>query len=204
MKTYSSFKLPTPHYKKFFAQMHKATVALGLLGDAANDYYRNVLRECAGVSSIKELPSLDAYNECLRRFAIDAGDFAQPLDYLTEKMKRYAYIIKVTTHQIMQLARLDERTARNYFDAIMRQARRDNCVVTSGETFYLDIPPGDLLLFVKILDTHLRRLKKRHFPLFPLSFNDRVRYVFEGSVFMREDVDKYYYSRLPFSALKSC
>ena len=200
--TSERFKLPPAHYKRFFAQMHKATTALGLLGDKANDYYRRTLQECAGVSSIKQLPSFDAYHACLKRFAIDAGDFAQPLDFLTEKVKRYAYIIKVTTHQIMQLARLDERTARNYFDSIMRQARRDNCVVSSGETFYLDIPPSDLLLFVKILDTHLRRLKKRHFPLFPLSFNDRVRYTVDGSVFMREDVDKYYYAQLPFTALK--
>ena len=188
------------HYKKFFAQLHKATLALGLLGGDADDYYRRILTECAGVTSIKQLPSIEAYDECLRRFALDAGDFAQPADFASEKQKRYAYIIKVTTLQIMQLARLDTSNARAYFDAVVFRSRRGAVgVVSSGESFHLDIDPRNLLLFIKILDTHLRRLKKKHFPLFPLSFNDRVRYVADGSVFMREDVDKYYYSRQPFS-----
>ena len=199
MKTQSPFKLPPTHFKKFFAQMNKAVTALGVNSD---EYYRRVLSECAGVSSIKQLPSLEVYDECLRRFALDAGDYAQPADFATEKQKRYAYIIKVTTLQIMQLARLDESNARAYFDAIVSQSRRGAVGFYSrGETFYLDLDPSNLLLFLKILDTHLRRLKKKHFPLFPLSFNDRVKYVADGSVFLREDVDKYYYSRQPFSLL---
>jgi hypothetical protein len=138
----------------------------------------------------------------LRRFALDAGDYAQPADFASEKQKRYAYVIKVTALQIMQLARLDESNARAYFDAVVSQSRRGSAGFYSrGESFYLDLDPRNLLLFLKILDTHLRRLKKRHFPLFPLSFNDRVRYIADGSIFLREPVDKYYYSRLPFSAL---
>ena len=199
MKTQQPFRLPPTHFKKFFAQMNKAVTALGVNSD---EYYRRVLSECAGVSSIKQLPSLDAYDECLRRFALDAGDYAQPADFATEKQKRYAYIIKVTTLQIMQLARLDESNARAYFDAIVSQSRRGAVGFYSrGETFYLDLDPSNLLLFLKILDTHLRRLKKKHFPLFPLSFNDRVKYVADGPIFLREDVDKYYYSRQPFSVL---
>ena len=202
MKTQPSFKLPPAYFKKFFAQMNKAVTALGVNSD---EYYRRVLFECAGVSSIKQLPSLELYAECLRRFALDAGDYAQPADFATEKQKRYAYIIKVMTLQIMQLARLDESNARAYFDAIVSQSRRGAVGFYSrGETFYLDLDPINLLLFLKILDTHLRRLKKKHFPLFPLSFNDRVKYVADGPIFLREDVDKYYYSRQPFSVLNQC
>lgn len=195
------FKLPQTLYRKFFAQMHKATLNLGLMGDKADEYYRRTLNECAGVSSIRHLPSMEAYNECLKRFAIDAGDFARPSDFSDEKTKRYAYIIKVMTHQIMQLERLNEKTARNYFDGIISQSRRGFSVVSSGETFYLDINPQDLLLFIKILDSHLRRLKKRHFPLSPMSFNDRIKYTPFNDFFIINEVDKYYYSNLPFSAL---
>lgn len=201
MKAQSPFKLPPTHFKKFFAQMNKAVTALGVNSD---EYYRRVLTECAGVSSIKQLPSLEAYDECLRRFALDAGDYARPADFATEKQKRYAYVIKVTTMQIMQLANLDEKNARAYFDAIVKQSRRGSCgFYSSGETFYLDLDPRNLLLFVKILDTHLRRLKKKHFPLFPLSFDDRVKYVSDGSVFLREDVDKYYYANASFTLFKT-
>ena len=201
----SRFQLPQSHYKKFFTLLRKATLALGLTGDDADNYYRKTLTQICGVSSIKKIPSMEAYDDCLRRFALDAGDYSRPLDFATDKQKRYAYVIKVMTLQIMQLARLDESNARAYFDGIVRQSTRDSAgCVSAGNSFYLDFEPRKLLLFIRILDTHLRRLKKQHFPLFPLSFDDRVRYVAQGSLFLREEVDKYYYANQNFTTFSVC
>ena len=199
----AAFKLTPAHFKKFFATMNRATAALGLRGEAAQGYYHMVLREVAHCSSIKTIASAKLFDDCILRFTTDAGDYAQAIDYEQEKLKRYGYVIKVITYQIMQLERLTVSNARAYFDAVVKQSRQGSCGFYSSDgCFYLDITIPNLLLFLKILDTHLRRLKRKHFPTFPLGFNDRVRYVsFDtttGELFLREDVEKNYYAKLPF------
>ena len=157
----SEFKLTPAHYKKFFAQMNKAASLLGLDSRAAEQYYRNVLIECAGVPSIKLIKSKAGYDSCLLRFSSDAGDYATALDYEIDSLKRHAYVIKVMSIQIMQLQRLDEKSARSYFDSVVFNSSRGTVRgISSGESFYLDVPRPFLALAIKILDTHLRRLKR--------------------------------------------
>ena len=200
----SKFTLTPAHYKKFFATMNRAVARLGLRDEDAKGYYHLVLKEVAHCGSIKTISSAKLYDDCILRFLSDAGEYAQAIDYDQEKVKRYAYVIKVITHQIMQLQRLTPETARAYFDGVVSQSCQGTVgFYSDGERFYLDITIPNLLLFVKILDTHLRRLKRRYFPTFPLGFNDRIRYVgcdtTTGELFLREDVEKGYYSGLPFS-----
>ena len=204
----AAFKLTPAHFKKFFATMNRATAALGLRGEAAKGYYQLVLKEVAHCSSIKSIGSAKLFDDCILRFTSDAGDYAQAIDYDTDRLKRIGYVIKVMTFQIMQLQRLDLNNARAYFDAIVHQSMQGSVSFYSeGNSFYLDFTERRLHSFLQILDSHLRKLKRKHFPTFPLGFDDRVRYVpcdtSTGSLFLREDVEKYYYANLPFT-LRLC
>ena len=193
-------KISTAHYPKFFAAMRKATVALGYDTKAAqDDYYKRVLREEAHCSSVRLIASQAAFDACLRRFAADAGDFQSAISIDDEKLKRMAYICKVMTIQIMQLNDLDPLRARAYFDGVIDRSRLLGGVRSDGADFWLDVSRSGLFTLLQILDTHLRRLKRRLFPTFPLSFDDRIKFEREGGILMRNPCDKHFYSRLPFS-----
>jgi len=199
----SAFKLSPAHFKKFFATMNRATASLGLRGEAAQGYYHMVLKECAHCSSIKTIASAKLFDDCILRFTTDAGDYARAIDYEQDKLKRCGYVIKVMCYQIMQLKRLTLTNARAYFDGVVHQSMQGGATFYSdGNSFYLDFTESRLHKFLQILDTHLRKLKRKHFPTFPLGFNDRVRYVSAdtttGELFLLEDVDKSYYAKLPF------
>ena len=193
-------KIPTSLYPKFFAQCRKAALSLGHTSkDAQEAYYKRVLNETAHCSSIKSLPSMEAYEACLTRFATDAQEFASAVDPEVEKQKRRAYVVKVMAAQIMQLKGLDDKGARAYFDGVLNQARHSAGVMSDGESFWMDITAGSLLLVLQILDSHLRKLKREYFPTFPISFDDKIKFVrFDGSTILRETVDKSYYKNLPF------
>ena len=144
----SKFTLTPAHYKKFFATMNRAVARLGLRDEDAKGYYHLVLKEVAHCGSIKTISSAKLYDDCILRFLSDAGEYAQAIDYDQEKVKRYAYVIKVITHQIMQLQRLTPETARAYFDGVVSQSCQGTVgFYSDGERFYLDITIPNLLLF---------------------------------------------------------
>ena len=200
-----TFKATPSQLKMFFVRLNQARLSLGLTGPKADDYYREVLRECARCGSVKTIPSKSAFDACLERFALDTGDFSTALKIEIDKAKRYAYVIKVIVLQILQLSRIDLASAREYFDGVLFRSRTGyGRWISEGETWYLDLPERDLLLFVQILDTHLRRLKRRLLPPAPLRFNDRVRFVPtlcvpHGVKFSTVPVDPRYYDTQPFA-----
>ena len=200
----AEFKITPTLTRKFFAQMRKAAFALGLDKEASDRYYREVTQACAHVDSIKLITTKTGYDSCLLRFSTDAGDFANALDYAIDRAKRYAYCIKVITLQIMQLQRLSPAAARSYFDSVVFRARRGAVWTSNAESFYLDLAESDLQLFLQILDTHLRKLKKRYLPLSqPGTFNDRILYYWDGPTVHTREVDQYYYANQPFTVRSS-
>ena len=193
-------KISPAHYPKFFANLHKAATALGYTSKEQEEaYYKRVVQEEAHCTSVRLIASQAAFDACLARFAADSGDYQGAVDLETEKLKRTAYVVKVMSCQIMQLKDLGVTNARAYFEGIIKQSRLPVGFHSDGTTFYLDMQQGYLLTVLQILDTHLRKLKKQHFPQFPLSFDDRIRYVRDGGFLMREKCEKHYFANLPFS-----
>lgn len=194
-KTISSF-----HYPRFFAVLHKAARNLGLSDDAAREaYYRQILRDECGVSSIREIKSEAKFDRLMQRVMIDAGEYSAAVSAEVEKSRRTAFLIKVAAAQILQLSGVSDAAARSYFDAILRQSRLGGGFVSSGETFHLDLAPVHAHKLLQILDSHLRRLKRRYLsPRFGLSLDRRVRYERDGAITSRIAVDDDYYSKLTF------
>jgi len=202
--------VPTSYYPRFFVTIRKAYTALGLDSKSDQDaYYKLVLKEEANCSSIRELPSLAAFDACLVRFSNDAQDYTHAVDPEVEKQKRRAYVVKVMSIQIMQLKGFSGQSdvptalaARAYIEGILKQSRCGASFHSDGSNYWMDLSAGSILLVLRILDSHLRKLKRKHFPTFPLSFDDRIKFVFvhndSGFTILRENVDKWHYANLPF------
>ena len=161
---------------KFFSLLHQATRNLGLSEREEIDEYRHkVMAEEANCNSMKQL-SLKGYEACMRRFALDAGNYLEAGTYSISAIKRKAYIVKVMAMQIMQLKGGSEHEARSYIAGILSQARIACGKTIEDGSFWMDINPKALLFLIPILDTYRRRLLKQRFPEMKQAFDPSLRF----------------------------
>lgn len=201
----NSIRLPrnrvtSRQYPKFFSMLRNAARNLGLQTQQEIDDYRHrVMMEEAGCESIKQLTRCGGFDACIRRFAVDADDCLAAAEISMMDVKRKAYVIKVMSIQIMQLSGRPEGEARLYLEGILRQARIPCGVVTSDDSFYMDVAPASVQHLVQILDTYRRKLLKTNFPTSQLKFDDTVRYEVDGMFCTRyNSIPPSYYSGIPF------
>ena len=184
---------------KFFVMCQSAARNLGLTSRAEIEEYRHqVMLDCAGCASLKDINRKGDLDACLQRFASDAGDFLAAIDAGMMDVKRRAYVVKVMAAQVMQLKGGDEAEARNYLEGIITQAKV-TCGKTSDDSFFMDVSPKSLQTLLQILDTYRRKLIKAKFPHSPMRFDDTVRYIINGPIHTREtDLPRDYYANVPF------
>lgn len=148
-------------YSKFFAMLKRAAQNLDLTSPADIDDYRHrVMREEAGVDSIKDMDRIGGYDACIRRFAIDAGDYLQAINIGIMDAKRKAYIVKMIAIEIMKLKGCSALDVRNYLLGVINQAGIARGASRDDDKFWLDASPVALTQLIQILDTYRRRLIK--------------------------------------------
>jgi len=187
-------------YPKFFTLLRKAALNLGLdTHKEVEEYRHRVMREEAGCDSIKQLNRKADFDACIKRFAVDAGDYLEAIEIGLQDTRRLAYVVKVMSIQIMQLKGGSETDARNYLESIISQARIPCGVCTNDNSFFMDVSPQSLHNLLKILDTYRRNLLKDNFPGNPLNFDDTVRFEISGQIRTRySGLSRTYYASLPF------
>lgn len=183
---------------KFFAMLRRAALNLDLHTTEEVEQYRHqVMREEAGVESVKQMNRTSDYDAVMRRFAADAGDYLDAIDFDAQEQKRRAYVIKVLAIQIMQLKGVEPVESRKYLDGILKQAKLAS-LVSNGDTFYLDVTLENLQKALQILATYRRRLLKE-LRFSGTAFNDTVCYVNDWPIIIVNHVEKGFYEKLPFS-----
>lgn len=193
-------RLTKAQYPKFFSMLRKAALNLGFeTSEEIEEYRHRVMLEETGCESVKQLNRKAAFDACLKRFAVDAGDYASAIDIGLQDVNRKAYVVKVMSLQIMQLKGGSESDARDYLDGIINQARIPCGVCTTDNSFWMDVSPSSLQHLLQILDTYRRKLLKANFPASPVAFDDTVRFEVSGPIRTRyTGIPRSYYATAPF------
>jgi len=187
-------------YMKFFTLLRKAALNLGLDDpEDVEEYRHQVMREEAGCDSIKQLNRKADFDACIKRFSSDAGDYLEAIEIGLQETRRLAYVVKVMSIQIMQLKGGSETDARNYLESIIIQARIPCGVITTDNSFWMDVSPSSIQNLIKILDTYRRKLLKENFPGHPAKLDDTIRFEVSGPIRTRySGLPRTYYANLPF------
>lgn len=111
-------------------------------------------QECHGKQSTKDLDNSD-FDAVMLRFAQEAGDFAAVAYWSESQERRMRHLLK---QKLAALDRLDpmQQHGPAYLSGILRKARLQLPLRTLD-----DIPFDHLRTALQILDTHLRRLRRR-------------------------------------------
>ena len=149
----------------FWRQFSAACSALGHTTTADREEYRHaVLREEAGVESMKELADNGAIDRVLARFAADAQDYQAAANYATGGVRRLAALVKDCIVQVLLLAD-NPADPSAYLRGILRQsllmAGRQQLLTGGDGDLLLDIDERSIRKVFMMLDTHRRRLLRR-------------------------------------------
>ena len=78
--------------------------AAGVAREAQRQAFRRrIVREEAGVESVKDVRSQEAYDAVMARLWEEAGDARRAADYSIAPERRLAYVVRVLACQLMQL-----------------------------------------------------------------------------------------------------
>lgn len=189
------FKMTELQRKLYFGMAQRAAAHLGIY---CQDYRTQVMKEELGISSSLEIKSAAEFDAIIRRFAVDAGDWAAAADAGLGDVKRVAYAVKVCAIQLMQLKGGATINAAKYLEGVLRQAHFA-CGWT-GDEFYMDIPAQSLRAVFQILDSERRRLCRCYFGLGELAINYSLRYQKLPDGEMKKiPVERGYYAAQPFN-----
>lgn len=149
----------------FWRRFSAACAALGHTTTAERESYRHaVLRDEAGVESVKDLAANAAIDRVLARFAADAQDYAAAANYATGSVRRLAGLVKDCIVQVLLLADNPADPAA-YLRAILRRsllmAARQQLLAGGDGDLLLDIDERSIRKVFMMLDTHRRRLLRR-------------------------------------------
>ena len=149
----------------FWRQFSAACSALGYTTTDEREEYRHaVLRDEAGVESMKGLASNSAIDRVLARFAADAQDYQAAANYATGGVRRIAGLVKDCVVQVLLLADNPADPAA-YLRGILRQsllmAGRQQLLAGGDGELLLDIDERSIRKVFVMLDTHRRRLLRR-------------------------------------------
>lgn len=195
MATRAPFKMSDLQRKMFFGMAQRAATHLGEL---CQDYRKNAMHEELGITSSMQIKSPAEYDAMIRRFAVDAGDWAFAADTGLSDIKRFVYLIKVCAIQLMQLKGGDEVAAAHYLEGVVKQAGFMGGWLGNG--FFLDIPARQLRTVFNILDSERRRLHRRYLVEGELALDYKSRYeALPSGYFIKKPVERGYYAAKPFN-----
>lgn len=189
------FKMSDLQRKLYFGMAQRAAAHLGVY---SQDYRTQVMQEELGVTSSLEIKSAAEFDAIIRRFAVDAGDWAAAADAGLGDVKRVAFCVKVCAIQLMQLKGGATINAAQYLEGVLRQAHFASG--WTGEAFYMDIPAKSLRSVFNILDSERRRLCRCYFGLGGLAIDYNIRYQKLPDGEMKKiPVERGYYAAQPFN-----
>lgn len=175
-----------------------ACCAAGVAREAQRqEFRRRIVRDEAGVESVKDVRSQEAYDAVMARLWEEAGDYGRASHYRISAERRLAYLARVMATQLMQLKGGSEAAAQAYVGGILDQARVPNGRYLGSVDYWMDVSPARLRDLVQILDTERRRLLRRAGAA-QLSFSDRVRYEADGPVLVVQGVPQGHYAAARF------
>lgn len=170
---------------------------LGIQGKEEREEYRkSVMEVAAGKTSIKELSRTADFDAVISQFRSDAGNFELAIDSADQAKKRWAYLIKVISIQLMQLKGGEPFEARAYLSGLLDQARLPNGRNLDDDGYWVDLSIADAKRVFAMLDTHRRRLLRKWQSR--SSFSPHIRYEIDGPILIRVEVAPGYYDAIPF------
>ena len=160
----------------FFRALQAAAIELGYDTPEAREQYRKtVMREETGKEHLGQLSRTRDFDACMRRFAVDSGDFESASRFAIADDARKATLVRICCAQVLQLKGCVAGTteAADYLSGIVEQARVPCGRDARDSSFWMDCNPAHLVLLFQILDTHRRRLLRR-------ALNNRTARTFLG------------------------
>ena len=164
MKTEKSKKssgLTPAQRSAFFRALQAASIELGYDTPEAREAYRKiVMREETGKEHLAQLSRTKDFDACMRRFAVDAGDYETASRFAIADDARKAALVRICCAQVLQLKGcvMGTTEAADYLAGIVEQARVPCGRDVRDSSFWMDCAPGNILTLFQILDTHRRRL----------------------------------------------
>lgn len=143
----------------YWRTFQAACLAMGIASDKREEYRKMVMQEEAGVSSTRELDNA-GLDKVLARFSADAGDWQSASRFVGGDVRRAIALVEDVAVQVLLLAGKGT-DAPAYIAGILRQSQIAGRVAGDG-TFLLDIPGDSVIKVFQMLDTHRRRLLRRH------------------------------------------
>ena len=148
----------------FFRALQAASIELGYDTPETREQYRKtVMREETGKEHLGQLSRTRDFDACMRRFAVDSGDFESASRFAIADDARKATLVRICCAQVLQLKGCAAGTteAADYLAGIVEQARVPCGRDARDSSFWMDCNPAHLVLLFQILDTHRRRLLRR-------------------------------------------
>ena len=145
----------------FFRALQAASIELGYNTPESREQYRKtVMREETGVEHLAQLSRTKDFDACMRRFAVDSGDFESASRFAIADDARAATLVRICCAQVLQLKGCVAGTteAADYLAGIVEQARVPCGRDVHDSSFWMDCSPDLLLILFQILDTHRRSL----------------------------------------------
>lgn len=145
----------------FFRALQAASIELGHATPEEREAYRKtVMREECGKEHLAQLSRTKDFDACMRRFAVDAGDFETASRFTIADDARKAALVRICCAQVLQLKGCDAGTteAADYLAGIVERARVPCWRDTHDSSFWIECAPGSVITLFQILDTHRRRL----------------------------------------------
>lgn len=164
MKTEKSQKssgLTSAQRSAFFRALQAASIELGhATPEEREDYRKLVMCEETGKEHLAQLSRTKDFDACMRRFAVDAGDYETASRFAIADDARKAAILRICCAQVLQLKGcvMGTTEAADYLAGIVEQARVPCGRDVRDSSFWMDCAPGNVLTLFQILDTHRRRL----------------------------------------------
>lgn len=142
-------------------------------------YRKRVLREELGVEHLRDVGRTGDFDKLMLRLAQDAEDWHGLAYYSVAGERRLADLVADCATQVLELFDTENGTdtyptfdrSLGYISGILRQSGMSPVRLNVND-YWLDLAPDDLARLLQILDTHRRRLIKRHWigPEIPLRY----------------------------------
>lgn len=166
--------------KQTWAYFKAAQAGAAAMNIDRETYRHKVMREEAGVDSIKLLDRRAGYEAVMTRMWTDAGDYEMAARFMGGDARRLGMLCEVCANQIAQITGRQEGGGVAYVDGVLSQAGYP-CRPSSGAGWYLDIPESSTRRVFAMLDTHRRRLLRQAGARFPYTFHLDAAYGFDDA-----------------------
>ena len=141
--------------KRFWRSFSAACLQLGLSrGEEREEYRKRVLREEAGVESLRDVDGLGGFDRVMQRIESDAGNWERAINFRQGDWGRMRHKIEAAAEKIVGRAEV-----RPYVEAL---ARKLGCVVARGcQWDYSDCTLAQLRKVLAALNKQVKRLERK-------------------------------------------